>query len=175
MFAYLFQDWKANRRNIKAQLVLFSFRLAQVLSKYLIIKILFVWYLALYHVMVEWVLGIEIPRKLKAGKGLVLYHGQALVINQGVEIGENCTLRNSTTIGHKLLADGRLSACPKIGNNVDIGANVCIIGPITIGNNVKIGAGAVVVKDIPADCIAAGNPARVISGKTSPQVTIHDE
>lgn len=169
MSSYLFQDWNANRRNIKARLVLFSYRLAQLLSKYLIIKILFVWYLALYHVMVEWILGIEIPRKLKAGKGLILYHGQALVINQAVEIGENCTLRNSTTIGHKLRVDGTLSGCPKIGNNVDIGANVCIIGDIIIGDNVKIGAGAVVIKDVPSDSIAVGNPARIIPCK-SPQV-----
>lgn len=167
MFSYLFQDWNANKRNIKGQLVLFMFRLAQLLARNLFIKILFVWYLALYHVMIEWFLCIEIPRKLKAGKGLILYHGQALVINQGTIIGENCILRNSTTIGHKQLADGSFSKCPKIGNNVDIGANVCIIGDVTIGNNVKIGAGAVVVKDIPDNCIAVGNPARIINAKPS--------
>lgn len=175
MFSFLFQDWSANRGNIKGQLVLSAYRLAQLLSKNLIIKILFVWYLALYHVLVEWILGVEIPRKLQAGKGLILYHGQALVINQGVTIGENCTLRNSTTIGHKLLADGTLSGCPRIGNNVDIGANVCIIGDITIGDNVSIGAGAVVVKNLPADCIAAGNPARVLRSKLSPQATVNNE
>lgn len=175
MFSFLFQDWNANRRNIKAQLVLFSYRLAQLLGKNLIIKILFVWYLALYHVIVEWILGIEIPRKLKAGRGLILYHGQALVINQGVVIGENCTLRNSTTIGHKLLSDGSLSGCPKIGNNVDIGANVCIIGDISIGDNVKIGAGAVVIRNIPSDSIAVGNPARIIPCKPTSQVTLNNE
>ncbi|MGV3509606.1 MAG: serine acetyltransferase [Sphingobacteriaceae bacterium] len=117
--------------------------------------------------MIEWFLCIEIPRKLKAGKGLILYHGQALVINQATIIGENCILRNSTTIGHKQLADGSFSKCPRIGNNVDIGANVCIIGDVTIGDNVKIGAGAVVVKDIPDNCIAVGNPARIINAKPS--------
>jgi serine acetyltransferase len=167
MFSYLFQDWNSNKRNIKGQLVLFSYRLAQLLGRHLIIKILFAWYLALYHVWVEWFLCIEIPRKLKAGKGLILYHGQALVINQDAVLGENCTLRNSTTIGHKLLADGSLSKCPRIGNNVDIGANVCIIGDITIGDNVKIGAGSVVVKDVPANSVVAGNPARVIPVKVS--------
>jgi serine acetyltransferase len=100
---------------------------------------------------------------VRAGKGLILYHGQALVINQNVIIGDNCTLRNSVTIGHKKLADGSLSKCPQIGNNVDIGANACIIGDITIGDNVIIGAGAVVVKDVPAYSIVAGNPARILN------------
>jgi putative colanic acid biosynthesis acetyltransferase WcaB len=163
MFSYLFQDWRANRRNLKARLVLFSFRLAQLLGRNLLIKILFCWYLGLYHVLVEWVLGIELPRKLHAGKGLILYHGQSLVVNQAVRIGDNCVLRNSTTIGHKLLPDGSLSDCPRIGDYVDIGANVCIIGAISIGDHVKIGAGAVVVKDVPSNCVVAGNPARILT------------
>lgn len=37
-----------------------------------------------------------------------------------------------------------------------------IIGGVTIGNNVVIGAGSVVVKDIPDNCVAVGNPCRVI-------------
>ena len=167
MFSYLFQDWGANRGNLKSQIVLTSFRLAQLLGKYWIIKILFCWYLGFYHVMVEWFLGIEIPRKLKAGSNLVIHHGQALVINQGVIIGTNCLLRNSTTIGHKKMPDGSFSRCPRIGNNVDIGANVCIIGDVQIGNNVIIGAGTVVVKDVPANSVIVGNPARIIPNKYS--------
>lgn len=162
LFAYLFQDRKANRKNIKGQIVLFLFRLAQMINRYMILKVIFFLYLLFYRYWVEWVLGIELPRKLTAGKGLVIYHGQALIVNQGVVIGNSCVLRNSVTIGHKKLPDGTFSKCPRIGNNVDIGANVCIIGDITIGDNVVIGAGSVVVKDIPANSIAAGNPARVL-------------
>lgn len=51
---------------------------------------------------------------------------------------------------------------PIIGNNVNLGANVVIIGNIHIGDNVIVGAGSVVVKDIPDNCIVAGNPARII-------------
>jgi putative colanic acid biosynthesis acetyltransferase WcaB len=164
-FAYLFQDWSANRQNFKAQLVLFMFRLVMVFNRYTITKIIFFPYFMLYRFFVEWHLGIELPRKLTIGKGLSLYHGQALVVNKGTIIGENCVLRNGTTIGHKKLADGSFSACPRIGNNVDIGANVCIIGGITIGDNVIIGAGSVVTKDVPADCVVVGNPARVLEKK----------
>ncbi len=168
LFAHLFQDWKQNKGNIKGQLVLFLFRLAQLANRNYAIAIILCIHLFLYHVLVEWVLGIEIPRKLKAGKGLVFYHGQALVINQDTTIGDNCTLRNSVTIGHKKLSDGTFSKCPRIGNNVDIGANSCIIGDITIGDNVIIGAGAVVVKDVPSNSIAVGNPARIIERINSP-------
>lgn len=161
-FAYLFQDWRANQGNIKARWVLFLFRLAQIFSRNKILTLLFIWYLAFYHYYVEWILGIELPRKLKVGKNLIIYHGQALVVNQNVVIGENCTLRNSVTIGHKKLADGSLSKCPQIGNRVDIGANVCIIGDVVIGDDVIIGAGAVVVKSIPSNSVAVGNPARIL-------------
>jgi len=165
LFAYLFQDRQANRQNFKGQLVLFLFRLAQLINRSMIAKVIFYPYLLLYRYWVDWVWGIELPRKLTVGKGLSLYHGHALVLNQGVVIGDNCTLRNSTTIGHKKLAGGTFSPCPRIGNNVDIGANVCIIGDVEIGDNVSIGAGSVVVKSIPANSIAVGNPARILEKK----------
>ena len=48
-----------------------------------------------------------------------------------------------------------------IQKGVVIGSNATIF-PVTIGENVKIGAGAVVTKDIPDNCVAVGNPARII-------------
>lgn len=50
-----------------------------------------------------------------------------------------------------------------IGSNVFIGLNTIIMPGVTIGDNVVVGAGSVVTKDIPANSIAVGNPARVIS------------
>jgi putative colanic acid biosynthesis acetyltransferase WcaB len=165
-FSYLFQDYQANRKNFKGQLVLFLFRLAQQVNRFMITKVVFYPYLLFYRYLVEWVWCVELPRKLTIGKGLSLFHGHALVINQAVVIGENCILRNSTTIGHRKLPDGTFSKCPRIGNNVDIGANVCIIGDVEIGDNVQIGAGAVVFRSVPANSVAVGNPARIIPRKT---------
>lgn len=55
-----------------------------------------------------------------------------------------------------------LAAPVRIGNNVWIGGSA-IIGPgVTIGDNTTIGAGSVVVKSIPANMVAAGNPCRVL-------------
>lgn len=54
-----------------------------------------------------------------------------------------------------------------IGDNVWVGANVMILKGVSIGSNSVIAAGSVVTKDIPANCIAAGNPAKVVKENLS--------
>ena len=160
---YLFQDWNANPKNIKARLVLFLFRLAQLCRRTpKPILIFLIPYLLFYRIFVEWILGVELPWNTTVGAGLKLFHGQGLVVNDHSVIGSGCTLRHNTTIGHKELLDGTFSASPIIGNNVDIGSNTAIIGPVVIGDNVIIGAGSVVVKNLESDGIYAGNPTRLI-------------
>lgn len=158
----ILQDWSSNKSNIKGRLILIGYRLAHIATINKIYFILFIPYLIIYRLLVEWILGCEIPYKTVIGKGLTLFHGHALVINDSVIIGKNCTLRHCTTIGNRILSDGSSSNGPIIGDNVEIGSNVCIIGKLVVGNNVKIGAGSVVVKDIPANSVAVGNPAKII-------------
>lgn len=62
----------------------------------------------------------------------------------------------------------------KIGNNVWIGSNAIILPEVTIGNDVIIGAGSVVTHDIESNCIAVGNPAKVI-GKKEDHCTIFND
>lgn len=69
--------------------------------------------------------------------------------------------------GHSLVGEERIkgfgtSAPITLEDNVWIGANSTVIGGVTIGEGSVIGAGSVVIKDIPAGVIAAGNPCRVI-------------
>ena len=158
----IFQDWKANKGNVKAQFVLVFFRAATLVRSSKILILLFFWYLLFYRFFVEWIMCIELPWSLKAGSGLMLEHGQALVVNGESRLGKGVHLRHSTTIGNKKLQDGTYSLCPRIGDNVDIGAQVCIIGDIDIGDNVAIGAGSIVTKSIPPNCVVVGNPARII-------------
>lgn len=54
------------------------------------------------------------------------------------------------------------SAPVTVGNNVWVGGGSVILQGVTIGDNTTIGAGSVVTKSIPANCLAAGNPCRVI-------------
>lgn len=123
-----------------------------------LIKIIGIPIRILYKLIIEFIMSIEIPDKLVVGENLKIYHGVGIVINANCIIGNNLSIRQNTTIGSKY--DGGL--CPKIGNNVDIGCNVVIIGDITIGNNTIIGAGSVVTKSFPDNCIIAGNPAKII-------------
>lgn len=161
--SYLFQDWDANKSNLKGRMVMVLFRLARPASiNNKVLRIVWLPYLAFYKVFVEWFLCIELPHWTQVGAGLYLAHGQALVVNGCTVIGKNCYLRQSTTLGNLIREDGSFSGSPIIGDNVEIGCNVCIIGEVKIGNNVKIGAGSVVIKDIPDNSIAVGNPARVI-------------
>ncbi|RZL47243.1 MAG: serine acetyltransferase [Pedobacter sp.] len=158
----LFQDWKVNRGQFKSRLVLVLFRLAKFIRSNPFLFILFIWYLALYRIFVEWILNIEINWNVQVGKNFKLAHGHGTVVESTTEFGNNCTLRQLTTIGHKMLPDGTYSKAPKIGNNVDIGSGVTIIGNIEIGNNVMIGAGAVITKSVPDNCVMVGNPGRLL-------------
>ena len=91
----------------------------------------------------------------KIGPGLFIQHGFSTVIT-AAEIGENCWINQQVTIGYKE------TECPVIGNNVLIAAGAKVLGGISLGDNVVVGANAVVVKDVPPDCVVAGVPARVI-------------
>lgn len=102
-------------------------------------------------------LFINIPTN-NIGKGLVIQHGHSTII-EAHKIGENCQIWHNVTIGTNISNSG--NKCT-IGDNVKICAGAIVLGNILIGNNVTVGAGAVVVKSIPDNCVAVGNPLRII-------------
>jgi putative colanic acid biosynthesis acetyltransferase WcaB len=161
MISFFFQDWRINNDNTKGRIIALLFRIANYSTKGRLAKICLSPYLIFYKILVEWFFNIEIPYNVTILSGLKIYHGHSLVIHCKVEIGKNCILRQSTTIGN----NGKTDFCPIIGNNVSIGANCCLIGDIIIGDNVTIGAGSIVVRSVPPNSTVVGNPARIIIKK----------
>ncbi len=88
---------------------------------------------------------------------------------ESIRIGDNCMFAANVYISdsdwHGIYNRIRPFRCTKpvvLENNVWLGESVIVNKGVTIGENSVIGAGAVVTKDIPANVIAAGNPARII-------------
>ncbi|WP_026912524.1 sugar O-acetyltransferase [Patulibacter minatonensis] len=99
-----------------------------------------------------------------ANFGLVCLDVARVTIGDDVQIAPNVQLLTAT---HPLEAGPRRdkweSAAPiTIGDNVWLGGGVIVCPGVTIGENTVVGAGSVVTKDLPADVIAVGNPARVV-------------
>lgn len=86
-----------------------------------------------------------------------------ITIGEDVQVGPNVQLLTPT---HPLDPEPRRAkweaAKPiTIGNNVWLGGGVIVLPGVTIGDNTVVGAGAVVARDLPANVVAVGNPARV--------------
>jgi len=93
-----------------------------------------------------------------------------VTIGDGVRIGAHTSLlafNHGTAPGEPIFRQPHTSLGITIGGDVWIGSNVTVLDGVTIGPHSIIGAGAVVTKDVPANTIAAGNPARVLRSRDS--------
>jgi len=107
---------------------------------------------------------ISIGARVFANYGLTALDCAPITIGADTQIGPHVQLLTPT---HPLEPDERRSGIEAagpitIGSNVWIGGGAIVLAGVTIGDNSVIGAGSVVVRDIPADVVAVGNPARVI-------------
>lgn len=95
--------------------------------------------------------GLDIGLAANIGPGLKIAHYVGIVITGYSVIGENFYIRQNVTVGVKRNDQNGIVF---IGDNVEVGANSCIIGDdIKIGNNVTIGAMTFVNKDIPDNSV----------------------
>lgn len=107
---------------------------------------------------------LRIGARVFANFGLVALDVAAITIGDDVQIGPNVQL---LTPIHPLdpalrLAHWEQAAPISLGDNVWLGGGVIVLPGVTIGANSVVGAGAVVTKDLAADVVAVGNPARVV-------------
>lgn len=108
--------------------------------------------------------NIELGENFYANHNLVILDGAKVTFGDNVFIGPDCGFH---TAGHPIDFERRNRGLEyaysiTVGDNVWIGAGVQVMPGVTIGSNVVIGGGSVVVKDIPSNCVAVGNPCRVL-------------
>ncbi len=116
--------------------------------------------------MCDYGYNIEIGDNFYANHNLIVLDPAKVTFGDNVFIGPNCAFYTPL---HPLDAETRNKGLEtaksiKVGNNVWFGGNVVVLPGVTIGDNSVIGAGSVVVKDIPANVLAVGNPCKPVRG-----------
>lgn len=112
--------------------------------------------------------NISVGKFFYANHNTVILDCAAVTFGDNVLVGPNCGFY---TAAHPIDAERRNAALEyakpiTVGSNVWIGGGVQVMPGVHIGSNVVIGGGSVVVHDIPDNCVAVGNPCRVLRAIT---------
>jgi serine O-acetyltransferase len=102
--------------------------------------------------------GIDLPYNVKVGRRFRLGHHGCMVLGAG-EFGDDVTVSHSITVGLSRRSETKV---PKIGNRVELGPGVCIVGGIKIGDGCYVGANTVVSRDLPDNSAVLGIPMRFV-------------
>ena len=109
---------------------------------------------------------IDFPKQIKFGKNVFINHSLTCMSIGGIEIDDNVQIGPNVTIvtDNHDATNRMVLKCKKVHicNNAWIGACASIMPGVTIGENAIVAGGAVVTKDVPANAVVGGNPAKVI-------------
>lgn len=109
---------------------------------------------------------IDFPNQMKIGKGVFVNHSLTCMAIGGITIGDGTMIGPHVIIAtdNHDLQNKMILVCKSvvIGRNVWIGAGARILPGVHIGDNAVVGAGSVVTKNVEADTVVAGVPARFI-------------
>lgn len=109
---------------------------------------------------VDDVAQIVIGSNTYIGDRTEIHAGKLVEIGNGCDISWDCNILDRDY--HKICSDREVLKPVKICDNVWIGCGATILKGVTIGKGAVVAAGAVVTKDVPAGCLVAGNPAKVV-------------
>ena len=159
MFENIRQDLKAHDGNWGAQgfwvLVVYRFGRWRYGVRPLLVRKFFSLIYKVLFKFIQVVTGIELPCEAQIGRNFVIDHFGGVIISGYARFGDNCRIRNGVVVGLQSVDE---PCAPVIGDNVDIGTGAKVLGRITIGNDVVIGANAVVIRDVPDNCMVVGVP-----------------
>lgn len=95
--------------------------------------------------------GIDIDSKAQIQGGVVIHHGDGIVIGKGAYISFGTKIYHQVTLGVK--GSGKQDGFPHIGKYCILGAGAKILGPINVGNRSIVGANVVLLEDVEMDSI----------------------
>ncbi|MDM8559083.1 serine acetyltransferase [Candidatus Parabeggiatoa sp. HSG14] len=168
MFENIREDWQTYQHDITRQglwvMVIYRFGQWRYTIKTRWIRLPFSFLYKLLFLFIQIITGIELPCEAKVGRRFTIEHFGNIVVSGDATFGDDVVIRNGVTVG---LKNTDIRGSPTIGNRVDIGVGAKLLGPIHIGDDVAIGANAVVIRDVPANSIAVGVPAKIVSRNKS--------
>lgn len=113
-------------------------------------------------------LATYVSGRIEIGSNTFINYGSSIAARDSVRIGSDCHIGHYTFVmdnhQHHVVRHMEVpqSAAVVIEDHVWIGSKAVILPGVRIGSRAVIGAGSIVTRDIPARCVAAGNPARVL-------------
>lgn len=117
------------------------------------------------YTWVKWVLGIDLPYSTQVGRRVRIWHHGGMTLGARA-IGDDVHIRQNTTFG--VLKRDDAAGVPIIGNGVELGPGVCIVGPVTVGDGSTVGPNSLVMRDVPPGAVFVGVPARQSTLRVEP-------